>query len=770
VPYIHFEFETKMQLRQIIRALYCCVILLALAPLQSIASQIIQVEFYSQSIDVSELNGLQEQHWRPLSEAGPNDLQWPVWMRVTLPNIERLDDENLSQVDAPAWVLNLHQSFPGRVKAYHLADGSLINHWIIDSYQGFASRPVSYRNAVIRYSPQQSAANVMILHYKQQARMMRSFTPEVMQLAQFVTESQERSSFLLVAFGILLGLMIFHLVLFFGTRDVSYVWYSALIASVILFFLASSGFGFQYVWPNHPIFSAGHQSLYAVLTVVISANFSIKFLRLEEVAPNWRKILIGHTLLVVAIGIWSIFSDFAFARVIPLVSLVFYILSIWAAVRAVQRGLAFARYFAVAWVIFGVFVAGQVVLITFYPSLTEASYTVSLIGFLAQMLLFAAALSDRIRLIREAQINAENSNLSKQQFLANISHELRTPMNGVMGRLDLLGRTSLSADQSKLVDQAKQSGGELLIVINDLLDFSSIDSGELELEQKVILVQSIVTRIQERFSDPAIEKNLRLNVELKAPGDLAILADPDRIQQVIDNLVANAVKFTHRGSVTVCLAVEELDDELVLGVSVIDTGIGMSEADQLGLFEVFHQLDSNTTREYGGTGLGLAISRKLARLLGGDITVKSLLGEGSQFTASFRVQPLARLDGVKLLVVEDNLINQEIAKALLEEQGAEVTLAENGIEALDVLKGFTGREFSLILMDCMMPEMDGYEATRNIRSGAGGSCFQDIPIVALTANAMKGDREKCLQAGMNDHVAKPIDIMKLTATIHKWLK
>ncbi|RMA80296.1 hybrid sensor histidine kinase/response regulator [Umboniibacter marinipuniceus] len=769
MSYIHPSIEIKLPLPEIFKTLCFCVVLLFVVPNFAVANQITAVEVYSQTGDDVDINTLDEEAWQPLSTTGPNSLRWPVWIRITLPNTEPLRELNAEEFESPTWVLNLHQSFPGRVQAYHFADGILINRWAIDSYQGFSSRPVNYRNTVIRYRPQDSASNIMILHYQKQARVMRSFTPEAMPLGEFVTESQSRSSFLLISFGVLVGLMIFHVVLFFGTRDVSYIWYSALIASVILFFLASSGFGFQYVWPQWPIFSAGYQSLYAVLTVIISANFSIRFLRLGEISPNWRKTLIGHSYLVIVIGVWSIFSDFAFARVIPIVSLVFYILSIGAAISAVRNGLAFARFFAVAWIIFGCFVAVQVVLITFFPSLTEASYTVSLSGFLVQMLLFAAALSDRIRLIREGQINAENSNLAKQQFLANISHELRTPMNGVMGRLDLLGSTTLSKEQNTLLDQAKYSGQELLLVINDLLDFSSIDTGELELEQKAILLQSLASKTVERFNASAEAKNLTLTVEVDKSVESGIVTDPVRIQQVIDNLVANAIKFTHSGEVRLVLTLEECDENLVLLATVTDTGIGISDLDQADLFEAFHQLDANTTREYGGTGLGLAISRKLARLLGGDLRVKSQLGEGSQFIATFSVKAIDRLDGVKLLVVEDNLINQEIAKALLEERGALVKLAENGCEALALMQHLNRADLDLILMDCMMPEMDGYEATRQIRAGAAGEYFTEIPIVALTANAMKGDRDKCLEAGMNDHVAKPIEILTLSATVQKWL-
>ena len=398
-----------------------------------------------------------------------------------------------------------------------------------------------------------------------------------------------------------------------------------------------------------------------------------------------------------------------------------------------------------------------------------------------------------IQRLKRARVQAESASKAKSEFLANISHEVRTPLHAVIGMTELLIETKLDKDQRYYTDTLYSSAKMLLMLINDILDFSRVDAGYIDEEKEVFNLRQLFLDIIAIMKEKASYKGLVLagNLDERIPETL--VGYSGYIKQILLNLIQNAIKFTYRGQVTATATmISETEKEVVVKMSVQDTGIGIPEEQQDQIFQPFTQIDASSTRKEGGTGLGLAIVKKLVILMGGEVQLKSNEKQGSTFSFSLPFEKVKDIDdqveagmteeepgksqhdasdmlpeneNKEVLLVEDNTINQKVAKAMLEKMGYRIDIAFNGAEAVEALQQ---KNYGLVLMDLQMPVMDGYEATRTIRS-SGKVLNSGVPIIAMTANATKEDRQQCLDVGMDDFVAKPVERKVMQNMLLRWL-
>lgn len=598
-----------------------------------------------------------------------------------------------------------------------------------------------------------------------------------------------------IIYGVLLVMLVYNLFIFVSVRNTSYLYYILYIASFGLYQVSVNGAGIEYFWPNSPWWANAATPFLIGSASLFGCQFARSFLHTREHSPWVDRTLLALMAVGALVMLLAFSASYALSlRLATYLALAFVVVIFSAGILAWLRGMRVARYFIFAWTAF--LLGGTINTLMVLGLLPNVFFTMysGQIGSALEVGLLSLALADRINAMKEErtrilqessrkleQLNLElaNSNRLKDEFLATVTHELRTPMSGVIGSLELMQTVPMDVELAQYQKTATGSARDMMRMVNDILALIELQAGKLYPRREPFSLRGLFDSLRAQYAPRAETKGLHFDLQLDENLPDTLEGDVGKLAQTLGYLLDNAIKFTHQGGVSLRVDGQRQSDGVALRVAVQDSGIGFETPADDALYQRFHQLDGSLTREYGGLGIGLALCRQLTELLGGQLQHHSSPGRGSRFVLelnlgqpaqSFSVPPrraggqaLRRPEQCTVLVVEDNAINQLVIRGMLLKLGYRVRTADNGSEAIDLLR----REgVDAVLLDCQMPIMDGFATCRAIRALPQGG---ELPVLAITAHSHSGDRERCLAAGMSDYLAKPVKFEELQTLLHDWL-
>lgn len=685
-------------------------------------------------------------------------------------------------------ILEVPIPYTQRLNIFIINKGGVEKNYQLGMDYPISNKPIRSRKILVPIQLEPNSQRIVVLQNQRSMQKLLVSYITLWDRDSFFQHTDVDESFFWFFFGAISLMLIYNLLIYFFTKDRCYLYYVIYCLSSLLLTFVSRGFAFVHLWPDNPEINGPLASGLNTLSYLFVILFVRSFLNLKKEHPKADQFIVALAWFFASSFIAQMLTFGTTIQAIILIAtlfislvlclfLWFFSLSLW------RKGNIDARNFFIAW---GFYLVGWTISHLEILSITSTKfifYNIQTIGQLIELSLLSIALASRINKIREKESHAVAQNKAKSDFLAKMSHEIRTPMNGVLGMSELLSETPLNEKQRNYNETIRTSGKALLAVINDILDYSKIEAGKMTIEEISFNVNLLMTEVLSLYRLQAEEKGVVLNGQVQKNIPHLILGDPNRVRQILYNLVGNAIKFTDRGAITVTISHDNKNSQFYL-ITVTDTGIGIPEDSQHNLFKSYTQEDSSTTRKYGGTGLGLAICKQLSELMGGSVGVESTPGQGSTFWVSLPLREASansvtsnpsdlvetgqtNIPEMNLLVVEDNSVNQQVLKAMLEKLGQQPHFANNGKEALLVYIE-NPEKFDLIFMDCEMPIMDGYEATVAIRKIEAQKNQRRTPIIALTAHAVEEFISKAYHAGMNDHLAKPIELSKIESVLRKY--
>ena len=740
-------------------------------------------------VDSPAVQGSFRLHDKPVLNAGYS--RSVFWLRLDLHYLPQ-------QAEGPRnWLLELAYPPLDHLELYLPdADGGFALAQRTGDALPFDSRQIRQNNYLFELNLQPNQSKRIYLRLESQGSIQ---APLTLWSPNAYLEAQPGRIYVLgIIYGVLLVMLVYNLFIFLSVRDTSYLYYILYIASFGLYQVSVNGAGIEYFWPDSPWWANAATPFLIGSAALFGCQFARSFLHTAEHSPWIDRLLLLLMVCGAAVMILALSVSYATAlRLATYLALLFTVVIFAAGVLAWLRGMRVARYFIFAW---SAFLIGGIVntlmVLGYLPNVFLTMYA-SQIGSALEVGLLSLALADRInamkeertRILQEAgrkleSLNQElaDSNRFKDEFLATVTHELRTPMNGVIGSLELMQTVKMDIELEQYQKTAAASARDMMRMVNDILVLTELQAGKLYPRREVFSLRGLFDGLRVHHAARAEDKGLTFTLEFDESLPDTLEGDAGKLAQALGYLLDNAIKFTHEGGVTLRVSsAASVGGCLPLSIVVSDTGIGFEQGEG-DLYQRFHQLDGSMTRKYGGLGIGLAICRYLVDLLGGSLGHESQSGVGSRFSLNLPLtlpaQPPAsparslrassaaaqrQAQQCTVLIVEDNAINQLVTRGMLLKLGYRVRTADNGAEALQLLRS---ERVDAVLLDCQMPVMDGFATCRAIRALPGCS---ELPVLAITAHSHSGDRERCLAAGMSDYLAKPVKFEELRVLLHDWV-
>ena len=728
-------------------------------------------------------------HDKPVLNAGYS--RSVFWLRLDLQYLPRQEQ------GARSWLLELAYPPLDHLELYLPDDsGSFTLAQRTGDALPFDSRQIRQNNYLFELSLEPGQTKRIYLRLESQGSIQAPLT--LWSPNAYLEEQPGRIYVLGIIYGVLLVMLVYNLFIFLSVRDTSYLYYILYIASFGLYQISVNGAGIEYFWPDSPWWANAATPFLIGSAALFGCQFARSFLHTAEHSPWVDRLLLMLMACGAAVMILALCISYATAlRLATYLALLFTVVIFAAGILAWLRGMRVARYFIFAWTAFLVGgIVNTLMVLGYVPNVFLTMYA-SQIGSALEVGLLSLALADRINAMKEERtrilqeagrkleaLNQElaDSNRFKDEFLATVTHELRTPMNGVIGSLELMQTVKMDVELEQYQKTAAASARDMMRMVNDILALTELQAGKLYPRRDAFSLRGLLDGLYAQYAPRAEDKGLSFTLELDDSLPDTLEGDAAKLAQALGYLLDNAIKFTSEGGVTLEVGrAGSIGSNLPLSVVVSDSGIGFAHVEG-DLYQRFHQLDGSMTRKYGGLGIGLAICRHLVDLLGGSLSHESQPGVGSRFRLNVPltlpeqpVTPVARLprqssgtvqrqaQQCTVLIVEDNAINQLVTRGMLLKLGYRVRTADNGAEALTLLRE---ESVDAVLLDCQMPVMDGFATCRAIRALPGCA---EVPVLAITAHSHSGDRERCLAAGMSDYLAKPVKFDELRVLLHDWV-